>query len=548
MKRMNRISGMLLVFAASFFLIFAVSMQNTSSVSIKEGEMADSGECEHFFPDDYIVISEANCSAKGMKYRSCIICSAKDIVETPKNPDVHSSPASFWTYDPAPTCAQGGIQFHICLDCNGKVDVTEIPPNPDNHVANGDYVIVKAATCTTEGEKAYQCKYCNQYFNNQPIEINPRAHVTSDNSKWQVISFPTCSESGSMKCFCDNCNQVALTKTIPPTEQHEAEPFFTIDVPATCVSDGLKSQHCTECDAHLNTEVIPATPDVHTFNQAFIVDKAPTCSDEGEESRHCYYCDEKCDIRAVAPNERNHVYNDEWIITRAATCSEMGLMHQVCTLCGEPSVSTIIPKTEHQYGDYELIKMSADNLSAQVKYVCAACGDEYMTIVTFEENNPGGNIGDEPDLKIHKIIPNDDTLYIVDHEALLISNIARDTSYEKFLSNFKNGSSFVMYNKNNVFVDEGDFVATGYRLNYAPIGEAPTNYLISVLGDVNSDGRVTSADARLILRASAKLETLANAYFVAADVDGNGKITASDARKTLRVSAFLTYFESTYKQ
>jgi hypothetical protein len=60
-----------------------------------------------------------------------------------------------------------------------------------------------------------------------------------------------------------------------------------------------------------------------------------------------------------------------------------------------------------------------------------------------------------------------------------------------------------------------------------------------MLGDVNFDGKITAADARLALRASAQIETLTSEQFIVADVDGNGKITASDARDILRYSALL---------
>ena len=56
-------------------------------------------------------------------------------------------------------------------------------------------------------------------------------------------------------------------------------------------------------------------------------------------------------------------------------------------------------------------------------------------------------------------------------------------------------------------------------------------------GDVNGDGKVNSQDARLALRAAAKLETLDDASFAAADVNGDGKITSTDARTILRAAA-----------
>lgn len=61
------------------------------------------------------------------------------------------------------------------------------------------------------------------------------------------------------------------------------------------------------------------------------------------------------------------------------------------------------------------------------------------------------------------------------------------------------------------------------------------------LGDVDGDGRITSSDARLALRASVLLEhyEAGSAQFVAADVDKNGRIQSSDARHILRAAVRL---------
>lgn len=60
-------------------------------------------------------------------------------------------------------------------------------------------------------------------------------------------------------------------------------------------------------------------------------------------------------------------------------------------------------------------------------------------------------------------------------------------------------------------------------------------------GDVNLDGKVTAADARLALRKAVGLEAYAegSAQFRAADVTADGKITAADARKILRAAVGL---------
>ena len=62
-------------------------------------------------------------------------------------------------------------------------------------------------------------------------------------------------------------------------------------------------------------------------------------------------------------------------------------------------------------------------------------------------------------------------------------------------------------------------------------------YEISRFGDLDSNSSVTAADARLCLRAAAKLEALPGKAMNTADINGDGQITGSDARKILRAAA-----------
>ncbi len=61
----------------------------------------------------------------------------------------------------------------------------------------------------------------------------------------------------------------------------------------------------------------------------------------------------------------------------------------------------------------------------------------------------------------------------------------------------------------------------------------------AVKGDVNGDGKVTAADARLTLRCSVQLEVFTAAQKKTADINSDSKITAADARTILRMSVGL---------
>lgn len=67
-----------------------------------------------------------------------------------------------------------------------------------------------------------------------------------------------------------------------------------------------------------------------------------------------------------------------------------------------------------------------------------------------------------------------------------------------------------------------------------------------LLGDVNLDGNVTAADARLALRIASNIDEYpaeGSVVFANTDVNGDGAITAADARIILRVCSALSTFE-----
>ncbi len=70
-------------------------------------------------------------------------------------------------------------------------------------------------------------------------------------------------------------------------------------------------------------------------------------------------------------------------------------------------------------------------------------------------------------------------------------------------------------------------------------GNTLNEYTVIVPTDIDGNGKTTAADARLALRASAKIDTIDGVYAVAADANNDKKITAMDARTILRKAAGL---------
>lgn len=84
-----------------------------------------------------------------------------------------------------------------------------------------------------------------------------------------------------------------------------------------------------------------------------------------------------------------------------------------------------------------------------------------------------------------------------------------------------------------------------YAQEWAKNNKMRYRMVSDLIGDPDSDGKYTSADARLALRASVQLEKYVkgSAQFFAVDVNKDGKITPDDARFILRVSVNLESFD-----
>ncbi len=112
-----------------------------------------------------------------------------------------------------------------------------------------------------------------------------------------------------------------------------------------------------------------------------------------------------------------------------------------------------------------------------------------------------------------------------------------------YTSNFLGSSGFVSISKSFVeklpagkhFFDVEFLSITGIKL----VIIIPDYYC---KGDADGNGIVTAADARLVLRAAAKLENLVPEAIECCDINNDNKINSADARRILRFSAKLEIF------
>ena len=77
-------------------------------------------------------------------------------------------------------------------------------------------------------------------------------------------------------------------------------------------------------------------------------------------------------------------------------------------------------------------------------------------------------------------------------------------------------------------------VKTGSTVSAEGNGKSFGPYTVCLIGDINADSKINSADALLILRHAVELTTLSGNLLISADWNGDGKVNSSDALEVLK--------------
>ena len=180
------------------------------------------------------------------------------------------------------------------------------------------------------------------------LEINKPAEEEHDYAL--TIQEATCLKDGlkTYTCLCGD----TYTEVIPKLP-HEISEEYTVDVPATCASEGSKSKHCINgCDMKEDVTAIPRLS--HIYSAEYTVDVQPTCSKEGSKSRHCVndYCDAKIDVTAVGT--LSHKYSKDYTVDVQPTCTKKGSKSRHCENygCSAKTDVTAVDKLPHPLRDY----------------------------------------------------------------------------------------------------------------------------------------------------------------------------------------------------
>ena len=374
----------------------------------------------------------------------------------------------------------------------------------------------------------------------------------------------TCISEGRAETVCASCGEVLGTIAVYEKSGHT----IAVDdaVGATCTTTGkTEGEHCTVCGKVLTAqEVIEALG--HT--EVTIQGKPATCTETGlTDGVECSVCGEILTEQTEIPAAG---HKETVIKGKSAACTQDGLTDGVeCSVCGEIlTAQEKIPATGHKS---EIIKgkpatCTEKGLTDGVK--CSECGiiliaqkdipalghkfeNGKCTVCSAPDpdykpaEKPTDKPTEKPTEKPDEPKPDEPTtnpdskkeLSLVEGCKQVLDNVKKTVSF--VLDNIKGTSidDFIAMFTDGIKIvnDKNGLVYNGMKFKYGD-----DEYTVIVMGDTEADGKITAADARKILRISARLESPDDLTRAAADIDSNDKITAAEARAVLRFAARLS--------
>lgn len=266
--------------------------------------------------DSWKITKNSTCVTEGTEQRTCKFCKK---TETRKIKKTSHTWESEYTVTKEPTCTDSGLAVIKCKYCDEERNPYVIPPL--GHCYN-ESVVNKEANCTEDGLVTRVCKNCG---NVEEREVNSLGHLWS--SEKQVIKEPTCQETGLKAYTCLYCKAVSEEEIIPKSEHNFSILVKDECVEPTCDSQGLYVYKCADCDAK-TTKVIASLG--HDWNTEPTVDIVATCQSEGKSSIHCKRCDKTKDEKTI-PKVAHNFANEK--VIKQATLSQDGTKSLTCKNC-----------------------------------------------------------------------------------------------------------------------------------------------------------------------------------------------------------------------
>lgn len=261
--------------------------------------------------------------------------------------------------------------YNLCKNCQTKI-------NKVNHIFDiktvNENTLAVPADCVNPAKYFYSCE-CGAHTDDTTLVFENGAPSGHKFGEWKESKSANCEEGGKEKHICSVCKAEEERDTAPLGHDWNAE--YTIDVKPTCTKPGSKSIHCSRCDAI--KDVTEIEPTGHSFGE-WTVSKDSTCVAGGQKTRKCEICGyteyEDTDIDPDA-----HDWEEDYTIDKEPTCTTEGSESIHCSRCDATKDSTVIPVTDHTYGEWEVVTPSTCTENGVKKHACIHCGFEQTEII-----------------------------------------------------------------------------------------------------------------------------------------------------------------------
>ena len=473
--------------------------------------------------------------------------------------------------DPAEYCAEGTAYaefYRLVITGTGATDDSENGiPILDFFGINVREVVVEEGV-TRLGENAFaRCPEIREVYLPTSLEsIGKNAFGTDGNLTDVFYAYPGTREDWD-KIAVDDGNEALLNAALHLHIHTPGEAVREHEVPATCETAGSYERvvRCTDCGAELSRATEETKPLGHDYgtpeyvwseDNAVCVAKAvcardkthvleekrtaavrrndPTCTEDGVAVYYAHFENEcfEAQTKTVVLPATGHAYGDVtyiWAEDLSYCTAEKVCKNDKNHVWTEKSEKTVVQRTEPTCTEDGAIVYTArfgnKSLTTQVKTVTLpALGHDYRTVTVAPTCTEGG-------VTTHTCSRCGDA-YTTDEVPATGHSPAAPVRENETPATADTPEAW----------DEVVYCAVcGTQLSSThQTGETLPPEETAAPGDVDLDGKVTAADARLALRAAVELDDhLTDVQRKNADVDGAPGITAADARLILRAAVGL---------
>ena len=516
---------------------------------------------------------EATCGEDGYTGDTyCLGCGAKIATGTvvPKTGN-HTWDAGEITT--VPTCKSTGVKTFTCTVC-GETKTEAVAKDANNHVGGTEVRNAKDATC---GEDGYTgdtyCLGCGAKLATGTVIAKTGKHTWNAG---EITTVPTCKSTGVKTFTCTVCGETKTETVAKDANNHDGSTEVRNAKEATCGEDGYTGDtYCLGCGAKLSSgTTIPATGN-HTWNVG-LVTQEPTSDSSGIKIFTCTVCGTTRE-EPIPP-----VHSSTGTISITDTSAHSGDTITIpITVSNNPGFSYLKLAYNYDHEALSLVKVengvvSTDSFTETASALSWDSSEDTMRdgilcTLTFAINNKvKGDYSIE--LRVVNSYNNneEDVSFITQNGKISVTKVEHTHSWDngKVTKNATCAEEGIMtytckicgetkteaieklttHSFGEWIVDTPATITTegsAHRIcsvcNLKETKVLPKEDLNVLFGDVNHDGRVTSADARLALRRAVELEHYEKrSYeFFVSDVDFDGKVTSADARLILRAAVDL---------